>query len=172
MIKIDNVALKILPFIMILIVMIGIAFGFITQVAPTQRPIYESIIKVEVDYPSLNNKVVYDMTTHADELNSIVNDINSQRYGTWRQSSGGKEGASVVSLTLYRLNTINNTEEITASFSLYPQSLMERADEYRQLNAQGVIRAIDIRKLPALQAIWCDSRNATDYNTPLKHDYC
>ncbi|MDO5768915.1 MAG: hypothetical protein Q4P13_05375 [Psychrobacter sp.] len=169
---IDKMVLKLLPFIMIFILVVWAIFRMVTQAALIQRATYQNISKVQIDYPGLDNMLVYDITTHPAEIKSIVDEINSQSYGPWRQSFGGKEGASVVSLTLYRFNTITNKEEVTASFSLYPESLMERAKGYRQLNAQGMVRPIDIRKLPTLQDIWCDSRNATDYNMSMKQDYC
>lgn len=170
MTKLDRIALRIVTVIIILGVLAWAISSLVYPIAPTQRATYHNITKVEVNYPHSITDAVYTSDYDSKTVSAIVNDLNSQSYGPWRQSLGGKEGASVVSINLYHSNEHGGS--IAASFSLYPELLMERAENYRQLNAQGITRYIDIRELPALQAIWCDSRNTDDYNRSQRIQYC
>lgn len=171
MTKIDRIALKLLPIIVVLIALVwailSFANPFVKKIIPTQRATYQNITKVEIRYPWNNSPMIYKPELHSRTINAIVNDINSLSYGKWRESLGGKEGASAVSISLY-----SHADALVASFSLYPETLHERASDYRQLNAQGFHREIDIRQLPALKTVWCDSKNTNEDNLSQWGKYC
>lgn len=171
MTKIDRIALKLLPFIIVLIALVwailSFANPFVKKITSTQRATYQDITKVEIRYPGNISPIAYNLELHSRTINAIVNDINSQSYGKWRESFGGKEASSAVSIYLY-----SHTDTLVASFSLNPNLLQERAADYRQLNAKGFHIKINIRQLPALKAIWCDSKNINDYNLSQRDKYC
>ena len=171
MTKIDSIALKLLPFIIVLIALVcailSFANPFVKKITPTQRATYQDITKVEIRYPWNNPPMIYNLELHSRTINAIVNDINSLSYGKWRESLGGKEASSAVSIYLY-----SHTDTLVASFSLHPDLLQERAADYRQLNAQGFYREINIRQLPALKNVWCDLRNTYDYSVSKRGKYC
>lgn len=171
MFKLDRIALKLLAITFFLTalawIMLTFTSSFMTKTAPTQRTTYQNITNIEIRYPANNALAVYKIEQHSKTIQAIVDDINSLSYGKWRESFSGKEGASTVSIYLY-----NHADTLVASFSLYPETLHERAADYRQLNVQGFYREIEIRQLPALKAVWYDSKNVNDHNLLLRSKYC
>ncbi len=171
MTKIDRIALKLLPIIVVLIALVwailSFANPFVKKIIPTQRATYSNITKIEIIYPGNNSPVIYKPELHSRIVEAIVDDINSQSYGKWRESLGGKEGASAVSIYLYK-----HADTLVASFSLYPETLHERASDYSYLNSRGVFRKVDIRQLPALKAVWCDGKNTNEHNLSQWGKYC
>ena len=160
MTKLDRIALKLLPIIIILIILVWIVFSLANQVVPTQRATYHNIAKVEITYRYADDMVIiYDIERDLEKMQAIVDDINSQSYGSWRESLGGKEGASAISIHFY-----NHSKTPVASFSLFPSTLSERGPNYRQLGIDGFFRRINIKDLPALKAVWCDHKNTDAYN--------
>ena len=93
-------------------------------------------------------------------MQAIVDEINSQSHGFWREGLGGKEGANVISIHIY-----SHSETPVASFSLFSNQLMERGPNYRQLNVDGFFRQIDIQALPALKEAWCGHRDIDAYHS-------
>lgn len=171
MTKIDRIAIKLLPIVVVLIALVWAILSstnpFVKKIIPTQRATYQNITKVEIDYPYSNASTVYTTEQHSKTIQAIIDDINSQSYGKWRESLGGKEAASAIGIHFY-----NNSDTPVVSFTLFPNHLSERGSNYRQLGIDGFHRKIDIRQLPALSAVWCDSQNTNDYNLSLRGKYC
>ncbi|MBE0405354.1 hypothetical protein ACT3TI_00365 [Psychrobacter sp. AOP22-C1-22] len=165
--KLNRLAIKSIPIVIGFIVLVCVVYSLSNQVVLTQRAIYQHIIKVEIKYPYSNDTKVYTIKHHPKTVEAITNDINSQSYGKWRENIGGKESINAVSVKLY-----SHTETMVASFSLYSNGILERGHNYRQLNAQGFHRQIDIMQLPALRQVWCDSKNINDYSLSQYGQYC
>lgn len=104
MTKLARMALELLPIIIVLIVLIWVilyfANSFVERIVPTQKSTYQNVSKVKIDYPAYGASAVYTIEHQSKTIKAIVNDINSQSYGKWRDSLGGKEGASAISIHL------------------------------------------------------------------------